>query len=126
MNTGCVTSGQGQFSFKWLKNGHELVQEKARVAIIEMGSISTLIISKVSAHDAANYTCLVSNSAGSDSFSAQLVISSRPKWLIEPKSLKLVDGQSGIIDCVALASPPVTTSWLIKEEKGEFKMKQLR
>lgn len=120
VNTGCVTSGQGQYSFKWLKNGHELVQEKGRVAVFEMGSASTLIINKVSALDASNYTCIASSSTGSDAYSAQLVISSRPKWLIEPISVKLTDGRSSIVDCVAIGSPPVTTNWYFGDVKGNI------
>lgn len=69
-----VVSGGGPLKFTWFKDGRVITQkERAKVEVLRE-TISTLTIPAIGAEDTGNYTCQVSNSAGSDRFSAMLLV----------------------------------------------------
>lgn len=116
--TTCLSLVSG-VQFKWLKNGIELLEERPRVSILTSDPVSTLIVKQVSATDAANYTCIASNSFGNDKFTASLVISSKPKWLVEPRDVIIGQGMDTVLNCVAIASPPAKVTWWLGDQKSE-------
>lgn len=60
--------------FVWLKDGVK-VDANRRLQVKQISeTASTLTIPEVGAEDIANYTCAVSNAAGSDSVTSQLVV----------------------------------------------------
>lgn len=70
-----ATAGEQPLSFHWFKD-NQRIGNNAKLAVEQVaGKITTLTIHKVSAEDIGNYTCRVSNSAGSDSFTSALVVS---------------------------------------------------
>ena len=69
----CVARGRSPLLFRWLRDGHEITSA-GRFVIRNDAEFSSLDIRKPDAGDRGNYSCLVSNSAGSDSFTAELEI----------------------------------------------------
>lgn len=67
----CVARGSGPLLFRWMKDGNEL-KTSERSLVRQTDKHSTLGISNLEIGDRGNYSCLVSNSAGSDSFTAAL------------------------------------------------------
>lgn len=69
-----VTASKGPLTFSWLHDGTRISNTASRYVKVVTDTITTLTINKVSAEHLGNYTCTVSNDAGSDSFSAMLVV----------------------------------------------------
>lgn len=69
----CASRGSPPFRFRWLKDGKELMSSD-RVIVRSFEKYSAVEISNVEAGDRGNYSCIVSNSAGSDSFTTVLDI----------------------------------------------------
>ena len=68
-----ISSGSHPLNFLWFKDGQEL-EPQSDVDIATMKTSSFLEVSKVQESHEGNYTCQVSNSIGSDSFSARLEV----------------------------------------------------
>ncbi|CAN7945133.1 unnamed protein product, partial [Ixodes hexagonus] len=74
----CSTfEGDRPLTFVWLKDGSTLSKHN-NIEWNEEKGYSTLNISPLSLQDSGNYTCVVSNSAGSDSLSGSLVVHGHP------------------------------------------------
>ena len=73
VSVNCVAGGQTPLIFRWLRDGHEITGG-GRYVIRTEAEFSSLEIRKLAAEDRGNYSCLVSDSAGSDSFTAALDI----------------------------------------------------
>lgn len=69
----CVAKGTPPFRFQWLKEGSEVINSE-RIAIKSDTKFSTLEIRNIEGDDRGNYSCLVSNPAGSDSFESAFII----------------------------------------------------
>lgn len=67
-----VKRGDPPLNFRWLHNGRDVTQSKHRVTTL--GSSSHLSIGKIETEDVGNYTCIVSNSMGSNEVTANIVI----------------------------------------------------
>ncbi|KAL3203343.1 hypothetical protein MRX96_041925 [Rhipicephalus microplus] len=69
-------------------------------------SVSALSIRDVGAEDVANYTCRASNSAGSDSYTAELVVTDAPK--IQPFAFPIDEqlGKDVTVSCFRDAGTP--------------------
>ncbi|XP_075730364.1 cell adhesion molecule Dscam1-like [Rhipicephalus microplus] len=71
----CVASrGSQPLAFVWLKNGSPVTPGHKAAPKMLTESISALAMSSVDADDIGNYTCRATNSAGSDSYTAELVV----------------------------------------------------
>ena len=77
----CSTrSGTLPFQFEWIRNGEALLRsERMNIGTIE--DASTLTLRNLRREDAGNYTCIVRNREGVDSFTATLRIKSKSKAL---------------------------------------------
>ena len=69
----CIAKGGSPLHFRWIKDGHEIAST-GRISIRSDAEFSSLEIRRLEAADRGNYSCLVSNAVGSDSFTAALDI----------------------------------------------------
>ncbi|KAH7974618.1 hypothetical protein HPB49_017475 [Dermacentor silvarum] len=71
----------GPYKLVWLKNGQVLdAVSRSNVLVSHQGdSISTLTLKDIAVEDNGNYTCVVSNAAGSGEASALLAVTGSPK-----------------------------------------------
>ena len=69
-----VVSGDPPFTFRWLKDGHDIQQSDRLTIKVVDEFTSTLTIYKLVAESVGNYTCRVSNSVGSDEKHGVLII----------------------------------------------------
>ena len=109
-------------SFKWIMNNAELNEEKPRIGFMNMGPMSTLMISHVTEKDEGNYTCIAEDALKSRAlFAAELLISSAPKFIIESSNID-VDGltRQVILDCVARGNPSPKINWLVNGVPGNY------
>ncbi|XP_077539738.1 neural cell adhesion molecule 1-like [Haemaphysalis longicornis] len=74
IRTSClVEAGDRPMTFSWLRNGHD-ASSLPNVKINSHSEVSLLTISPVSAASAGNFTCIVKNKAGFDSFTSLLEV----------------------------------------------------
>ncbi|KAL3203342.1 hypothetical protein MRX96_041924 [Rhipicephalus microplus] len=70
-----VIEGSEPFEFAWLKDGARLGGDHGRVQVKQVSeAVSSLTISRAGAEDIGNYTCVATNSAGSDSATSELLV----------------------------------------------------
>ena len=74
-----VKRGDPPLTFRWLQNGRDVTKSKHRVTTL--GSSSHLAIGKIEMEDVGNYTCIVSNSVGSNEVTANIVIEGIQKYI---------------------------------------------
>lgn len=98
--------------FTWTKNGQKLSQESG-VTIRSDGSRydSVLSIDYVKRQNAGNYTCVVSNQYGSDSYTIKLEVYVPSNWIIEPQNTTAIYGSNFKIKCDADGSPEPKIVW---------------
>lgn len=69
-----VSSGAGPFQFVWTHGGKPIASTPKRHVKTVLENVAALTIEAISAEDLGNYTCTVSNAAGSASYSAVLFV----------------------------------------------------
>ncbi|XP_076306895.1 cell adhesion molecule Dscam1-like isoform X6 [Tachypleus tridentatus] len=106
-----IRSGNGPFNFKWLKDGHELKRPFPGVDIRTTADTSLFIIQSVTLQNNGNYTCIVSNSHGSDSHTTSLVVTMAPVWEREPTDITVEEGRYIKIKCKAKGFPKPKIKW---------------
>lgn len=65
-----VKRGDPPLTFRWLHDGKDITKHR----VTTIGSSSHLSIGKIETEDVGNYTCIVSNSMGSNEVTAKIVI----------------------------------------------------
>ncbi|KAH6921914.1 hypothetical protein HPB50_006459 [Hyalomma asiaticum] len=90
----------GPYTIAWRKDGKDVENDGHLSVFGQSKTSSVLRITGVQPEDVGNYTCAASNSFGSDSFTAQLVIHAPPKVgdLSFPSDVAL--GDEAIVTCV--------------------------
>ncbi|XP_037555304.2 titin [Dermacentor silvarum] len=104
--------GSQPLKFAWFKDGRALNEGTRALPRSLTDTLSTLTIPKVTAEDVGNYTCRVSTAVGSDSYSAELLVTERP--LIMPFSFpeNAVLGQKTTVTCVVSSGAgPFRLAW---------------
>ncbi|KAG0439399.1 hypothetical protein HPB47_016663, partial [Ixodes persulcatus] len=108
-----VVEGHQPLKFQWFKDGRR-IDTSARLTIEQMSvKMATLTVHGVSAEDIGNYTCQVSNGAGSDKFTSHLVVTDAPRLqpFSFPKEHPLTETLA--VSCIATrGTPPLVFSWL--------------
>ncbi|GBL76505.1 hypothetical protein AVEN_53251-1 [Araneus ventricosus] len=111
-----LRSGKPPYTFHWLKEGKELVSQNG--VIIQTGDMaSILLIDPITYSSAGNYTCVVKNAAGMDSYSSALTVTASPSWKEEPHDEEAVVGEKISVKCSAGGHPNPNIEWL---KKGTF------
>ncbi|GBM75401.1 Down syndrome cell adhesion molecule [Araneus ventricosus] len=95
-----VIDGTGPFKFLWYKNDHALTTSSS-VTIQNSEEYSMLLFNSLSTDHGGNYSCVVTNSFGRDSYSSQLVINEeRNKESFEEERIKTYSNGTLIISSV--------------------------
>ncbi|KAH6928161.1 hypothetical protein HPB50_012350 [Hyalomma asiaticum] len=105
-----VEAGDRPMTFSWLRNGHD-ASSLPNVKVDTHSEVSLLTISPVSASSAGNFTCIVKNKAGFDSFTSLLEVEAPPEWKREPMDKSGVVGSTVRIECLGSGSPSPKMSW---------------
>ncbi|XP_035230455.1 Down syndrome cell adhesion molecule-like protein Dscam2 isoform X6 [Stegodyphus dumicola] len=114
-----VMRGQAPFTFKWYKNGYLIKNYSKDTSTNE--KFSSLAIDPVTASSAGNYTCVVSNSYGTSSYSAFLIVTAPPYWIKEPENIETIEGLSVTFNCYAGGKPEPQIIW--KRSESSFNKK---
>ncbi|EEC02451.1 ttnl protein, putative [Ixodes scapularis] len=85
-----ATVGDQPLTFRWLKNGRRLTDEKKSVTVTDNADFSVLKLPSLSLESSGNYTCIVSNLFGSASHSATLRVHGRSEELASSENGSLV------------------------------------
>lgn len=104
------SEGSLPFTFEWLKDGTQVVPS-AHVAVKTHEDYSLLNIDSVGWEDAGNYSCVLNNSAGSDTHTATLSVFASPVWIKEPQDTSVANEGMAVIDCEAAGYPQPTIKW---------------
>ncbi|XP_075750345.1 hemicentin-1-like [Rhipicephalus microplus] len=112
-----VEAGDTPMTFSWLRNGVDASATK-NVHVDTHSDYSVLNVSPVDATSAGNFTCIVKNKAGFDSFTAYLDVEAPPEWKREPMDKSGVVGSTVRIDCLGSGSPAPKMSWHIARGDG--------
>ncbi|XP_067139910.1 cell adhesion molecule Dscam1-like isoform X2 [Centruroides vittatus] len=106
-----ISEGDSPLRFQWSKNGKQLT-ESSHLKIHHQGDFSTsLIIAAVKGTDSGNYTCVVSNRAGSDSLTTKLLVSVPSSWIRQPYDVSVKAGNKLVLDCEADGYPIPVVKW---------------
>ncbi|XP_076306844.1 cell adhesion molecule Dscam1-like isoform X2 [Tachypleus tridentatus] len=106
-----ASQGSPPLTFQWLKDGVAL-RDTSQITIRRLDVFSSmLVIEAVREEYAGNYTCVVSNSAGEDTYMTQLHVLVPPRWIREPYDVSGVVGQSVTLECNVGGFPIPTVSW---------------
>lgn len=77
-----VKRGKPPYAFRWLKNGQELLGHDRILLNVMSQRLATMAIPRIVAEDNANYSCVVSNDAGTDAITASLVITGEIRFFV--------------------------------------------
>ncbi|XP_076327077.1 cell adhesion molecule Dscam1-like isoform X2 [Tachypleus tridentatus] len=112
-----VILGDPPFHFSWLKDG-VVLSASYGLSVQYFQDYSILSTTNLVPKNSGNYTCSVSNGAGTASNSALLVVNAPPSWIVEPQNMEVVLGRSVRIDCSADGLPKPKITWK-KSESNE-------
>ena len=105
----CAASGSLPLRFEWKKDGEEVTN--SRIVIQTEEDYSSLGIKKLQFEDRGNYSCVVTNSQGTDSLAAVLDIKQPVKFVVEPADLTVREGDRVTVPCRASGSPEPRIAW---------------
>ncbi|XP_060864202.1 cell adhesion molecule Dscam2 isoform X18 [Metopolophium dirhodum] len=118
-----VSEGDKPLRISWNFYGEELSSNMG-VSTMPVGeSMNALFISSVAPSNRGNYTCVAQNSAGLDSFTAQLLVNVPPRWILEPTDKAFAQGGDAKIECKADGFPKPQVTWkkAIGNSPGDYK-----
>ncbi|KAL1476844.1 hypothetical protein MTO96_036197 [Rhipicephalus appendiculatus] len=105
-----VSEGTLPFSFSWSKDGKEL-QTTDNLHVKAETQYSVVFINSVDERTAGNYTCIVKNIFGFDSYSAYLDVEAPPVLKKTTPDTNVVQGGSVTLSCLATGSPKPSVNW---------------
>ena len=100
MTFNCLAQGGPGNTYQWQWNGMDLVSETSQ----------TLAITLINATDGGEYTCVVSNAAGSGSASTLLNVF--PEIVLDPTDVSATNGTVHMLMCEAEAFPEPQYQWM--------------
>ncbi|XP_050054071.1 cell adhesion molecule Dscam2 isoform X41 [Aphis gossypii] len=118
-----VSEGDKPLRISWNFYGEDLSSNMG-VSTMQVGeSMNALFISSVAPSNRGNYTCVAQNSAGLDSFTAQLLVNVPPRWILEPTDKAFAQGGDAKIECKADGFPKPQVTWkkAIGNSPGDYK-----
>uniref|UniRef100_A0A8C5S067 Ig-like domain-containing protein n=1 Tax=Laticauda laticaudata TaxID=8630 RepID=A0A8C5S067_LATLA len=106
----CKVSGSLPITAKWYKDGKEISDSAKYRSLCHENTVS-LEINNLELTDSSNYTCSVTNIAGSDSCSAILAVKEPPSFLAKPESQEAVPDSTVEFKAVLKGTPPFKIKW---------------
>ncbi|KAF8765095.1 Titin like protein [Argiope bruennichi] len=129
-----VIDGSPPFNFQWLKDGQSLISEKGRFLIQSIDEFTSILtISDLDSESNGNYTCRVSNSAGSDDKSDSLNMRGSRPPKIKPFHFSEAleqDMRTAVMCVVVGGDSPFEFKWFkdgrpLPSERGYFSVQSL-
>ncbi|XP_076334942.1 cell adhesion molecule Dscam1-like isoform X4 [Tachypleus tridentatus] len=106
-----LSEGTPPLRFYWMKNGKGIGEENQNIQFIKHERSSILEIKSLVASDMGNYTCVVNNLDGEDTFTSELLVEAPPFWKEQPKDTEAVLGQSASLQCGVGGYPRPKITW---------------
>ncbi|KAL3180811.1 hypothetical protein MRX96_037233 [Rhipicephalus microplus] len=101
-----VQKGTRPLTFAWIKDGASVSD-----GVSSQDDFSLLSIDPVTAESAGNYTCVVSNAAGTDRYTSTLEVKQPSQWIEEPRDVSVAEGSEVRLTCAATGRPKPTVTW---------------
>ncbi|XP_050054045.1 cell adhesion molecule Dscam2 isoform X15 [Aphis gossypii] len=118
-----IVKGDKPLRISWNFYGEELSSNMGITTTPVSDSMNVLSIPSVGTPNRGNYTCVAKNSAGYDSFTAQLLVNVPPRWILEPTDKAFAQGGDAKIECKADGFPKPQVTWkkAIGNSPGDYK-----
>ncbi|XP_060864228.1 cell adhesion molecule Dscam2 isoform X44 [Metopolophium dirhodum] len=118
-----VVKGDKPLRISWNFYGEELSSNMGITTTPVSDSMNVLSIPSVGTANRGNYTCVSKNSAGYDSYTAQLLVNVPPRWILEPTDKAFAQGGDAKIECKADGFPKPQVTWkkAIGNSPGDYK-----
>lgn len=113
-----VSTGTAPFKFLWMKDGHEL-KESSNARVKDEQRYSMLLIEPVDTLSGGNYTCVVKNRAGLDSYTSFLDVEGPPRWVRTMGDTRIAYGSEARLECEATGSPMPIIRWEKLQEQSQ-------
>ncbi|RWS19700.1 Down syndrome cell adhesion molecule-like protein Dscam2, partial [Leptotrombidium deliense] len=110
-----LIQGSEPLQFEWFKDRNAILFETGKVNIETTLQQSIITVEKVTSKDTGNYTCVVTNDVGKDSFTLSLIVKVPLKWKYEPRSITAVLGTDIVLECDAIGYPQPNIKWFRNE-----------
>ncbi|XP_076306893.1 cell adhesion molecule Dscam1-like isoform X4 [Tachypleus tridentatus] len=120
-----LKTGNPPVSFYWLKDEKKLSHDITGVEIRNYEDFSMLVIDKVQLLHAGNYTCVVSNGLGKDTFTAKLVVNAPLRWTKKPMDKETSLGETIDLECLVDGFPKPQIKWSKYEDEKLFKSERI-
>ncbi|UYV62103.1 Dscam, partial [Cordylochernes scorpioides] len=118
-----VVEGKRPYQFEWKKNGEVLTGSQA-VKIRTEKEFSVILVDPVKLESSGNYTCVVSNVAGRDQFTALLQVTAPPRWMSRPQNVMVPRGGNVTLPCLVIGFPAPAVTWSRVRDNGEEEILQ--
>ncbi|GFX61415.1 down syndrome cell adhesion molecule-like protein 1 homolog [Trichonephila clavipes] len=124
-----IVEGDLPFEFKWFKDGNPLSPEKGHISIEPFNEFTSILtIERLNANSNGNYTCRVTNSAGSDEKSDALTMKGLKPPIVNPFHFtgELKEDLRAMVMCgIVDGDPPNDFKWFkdgdpLSPEKGHL------
>ncbi|KAF7490967.1 Protein sax-3 [Sarcoptes scabiei] len=102
----CQVGGDPQPKISWRKVEGEIAIGKSQLL-----EDKALRIYQVKPSDEGTYVCDAENSAGKISKSVTLIVNSLPNFIISPKNVQILDGETARMECKAIGNPEPICFW---------------
>ncbi|XP_067138832.1 cell adhesion molecule DSCAM-like [Centruroides vittatus] len=112
-------SGHPPFGFSWKKDGQDIQIYSPKVTVETIRDFSVIVIDPVDISVAGNYTCILSTSTGTSSYSTYLEVKVPPQWIQEPSDIDVLLGNNVTIICEVSGYPVPTVTWK-RTDNGQY------
>ncbi|GLH14154.1 Down syndrome cell adhesion molecule-like protein Dscam2 [Gryllus bimaculatus] len=112
-----VKRGDPPLTIQWFKDARPIpptpsLHDDPDLTVQGAGEYSSVLaIRSVSSRHSGNYTCSATNKARTTTYTALLLVTVPPSWIVEPRSGYAKIGGQALLHCKAEGFPPPTIVW---------------
>ncbi|XP_067124006.1 muscle M-line assembly protein unc-89-like, partial [Centruroides vittatus] len=110
---------------KWLKDGQE-VRQNDRIKVLNEAELHTLLIEKTKQEDSGNYSCVASNSSGSQTGFGALTVNSPAKFTQKMKSVETVEEETITFNVKIAGNPKPNVKWMKDDQELKIDNKHFK